>query len=248
MTTVWTNEGIRTTKNRRQSVALRDITCFEVLDYDSLTNVKVSGVAVHVVGLIYKKVRIQHSQGRVYSLEVSNSIANNKETIVPPVPDWWLDAAPASDKYTYSGIRTIEYILSLLVGSSKYILNLGTLVITANGSYNMEGTDRDLKEESSVAEVGPLFTVLGNRIYGVSVNVGKQALTYSYDVEVPKGSMSSNVLFQYDSPINTEDYNDYWEKLHRVVGAVNYKGKLSSRQFPCSSFPDTVMGVGYGYL
>jgi hypothetical protein len=242
----WVNSATRSTASQRSGTATRSAVCFEILDYDSLTHVQVDGVYVDVVALIYKKVTISHSQARAYALDYSTSEANIKDTKYVEISPSYLDPAMATDEFTYIGSREVEYIFCLLVGATKYTLSLGTMTISTVGDYNLSGTDKNLKEDvGTLVSTGPTITVTGNRLYGVSVNCGNQVVTYSYDIETPVGSLSNNVLFQTDSPLNCEDYNDYWIKSSRVVGAMSYYGASDSKEFPTTSFPDKVMAVGY---
>lgn len=250
----WTNQATRTTDNKRGSTATRALVCFEILDYDSLTHVKVGDSRVDVVCLIYKKVTITHSQQRDYSLQYSTSMANIKDDKMFVPSFTYLDPAPATDDYAYTGTRKVEYILCLLVGAEKTVIPLGTIDISVSGHYNLSGIEVDLKEDAATLdEEGPIFTVTGNRLYGVSVNVGKEAVTYSYDVEEMTGAPSNNILLQYDSPANIEAYNQFWTKKDRVVGAMNYYGITDTKSFNygtsgtsgTSGFPDKIMAVCY---
>jgi hypothetical protein len=214
-----------------------------------------------VVALIYKKVTITHTQAREYALTKSDPEAGNyKDTAMPTMPLWYLDSTPAMDNYNYSGSRKVEYKLCLLAGTAKTLVDLGTVNISVSGHFNQSGTDKELKEMGNDPEaaqqtyeedvVGPTFVVSGNRLYGVSINVGKDAVTYSYDIEEITGDVSP----QHDSPVNIEDYNQYWVKKSRVVGAMNYFGITDSKEFlyagnqgfsGTAGFPDKVMGVCY---
>jgi len=164
------------------------------------------------------------------------------------MPVWYLDSVPATDNFSYNGTRTVEYKLALVVGNQQYLLSLGTITITNSGHYNLSGKNIDLIEgAANIDSLGPIISVTGNRLYGVSINCGKDLITYTYDAEEldPSKSFSNNVMFQTDSPINAEDYNDYWIKKNRVVGAMNYYGKSDSKEFPYTKFPDKVMAVCY---
>jgi hypothetical protein len=247
---VWTNSAIRKTENVTTSNATREIVCFEVLDYDSLTYVKVGDGNVNVVAAIYKKVTISHTQQRKYSLIKEDlNEPNTKFNSVPTMPAWYLDNTPATDYYAYSGSRKIEYILCLVVGEVKYVFSLGEVNISVAGYYNLEGENIDLIEDAAaLSQGGPFFTVSGDRLYGVSVNCGLEVVTYSYDVEERNDRpVSNHILLQIDSPMNVEDINEFWQKKHRVVGAMTYEGKGESKIFS-DELPDTVMAVGYGYV
>jgi hypothetical protein len=246
---IWTNTAIRTTNLDKSSVATRDLVCFEVLDYDSLTYIKVGDAYVNVVAMIYKKVIIGHTQERVYKLEkIDPEESNTKDNKVPNYPVWWLDNTQATDGYEYSGERSVEYILCVLVGEVKYLLSLGNVSISVSGYHNLAGVNKDLIEDAGLLESeGPLFTVSGNRLYGVSVNCGKDLVAYSYDVEERNDRPISNqALLQIDSPINVEDKNEFWQKKNRIVGAINYAGEGTSKEFSCDDFPDEVMAINYG--
>lgn len=248
----WTNQATRTTENRRNSSAVRSIVCFEVLDYDSLTHVAVGSEHVNVVALIYKKVTINHNQSREYSLSYSSLVTNAKGIVVPTMIPTYLDPVPVTDNFNYSGSRVIEYRLCLITGTQKQIFELGTLNIENSGFYNLSGTDKELQENSGTLDSsGPNFTVSGNRLYGVNINCGEQAVTYTYDIEELTGNPGNNVLLQTDSPANVEDYNQFWTKTKRVVGAINYLGIRDFKEFNYDGmsgtaiFPDTVLAVCY---
>jgi hypothetical protein len=257
----WVSDGTRVDNNTRESVATRSIVCFEVLDYDSLTYTKVESDYKHIIALLYKKVTVSHAQNRKYVLSHSNPDAGNfKDTGLPTPPLTFLDHVPATDKYNYTGTRNVNYLLCLLIGSVKTIIDLGTVSIGVSGHFNQSGTDKELKEMGSDLDaaqqtyhedsVGPIFTVSGQRLYGVSVQCNKDSVVYSYDLEDMTGNPSNNVLLQYDSPANVEDYNQFWTKKKRVVGAVSYDGKhTTKKEFdlttkPGSMFPDEVLAVG----
>ena len=239
--------GQRDTVKSRVSNATRNLVVFEVLDYDSRTYVPVSEANAHVVGMIYKKVTISHTQKREFSLAYSTPSALDKNGVFNDVD--YLDPAPASDDYEYSGTRKVEYYRCLVVGSAVTKELLGSVDVGVSGYYNMSGTHKDLIEGDATEDIsGPTFTVTGNRLYGVSVNIGAEAMTYSYDVEGFSGT--SGTMGHIDSPVNIEDYNEYWTKTHRVVGAMGYSGTAGTRSFPYAGgiLPDTVMAVGYGTI
>ena len=254
------SQGTRANDNTRESVATRDIVCFEVLDYDSIT-----AEGLHVVGLIYKKVTIKHSQTRVYKIKYSstsgwNNIKNFYEKFIQEY-DW----TPATDFYDWSGTRDIEYLFCLIVNGIKYTKSLGSVNIASNGSLHQSGKNRELIEQGAVQGSGfdpSTFeetntynaTCTGERLYGVSVNVGVDMATYSYDLEESKGVVEG---IDYDSPVNYEDYNNNWTKKSRVVGAMNYYGVEDQKTFlyegtaeqrgfsGTAGFPDKVMAVSY---
>jgi hypothetical protein len=228
------------------------MTCFEVLDFDSLTYVKVAKKFVNVTCLIYKKVTVKHNQLRQFGLsKVDDKQVLDKSTNIPEMPWWYLNDTAASDKYTYVGTRTVEYILCLVVGSGKYTISLGTVTITTDGKYDLVGKYQDIVEDSLAPEEdGPNIVVTGNRLYSAVVNCGKEVVTFSYDVEEPSGSFSENIMFQTDTPINAEDYNNtkvntFWTKKNKIVGVIDYLGKYNISEFPCDKFPDKVMAVNY---
>jgi hypothetical protein len=239
------------------------MTCFEVLDYDSLTNVTVgSDKNQHVVALIYKKVTITHTQTRTFSSGNTTTMPNSKSDGPTIINNELQKYFTGADNFTHSGSRNVEYILCLLVGIKKYIISLGEVNISVTGSYNVSGKIVEMVEEGydsnyppntyQTKQFGPTFTVTGNRIYGVSINCGKEIATFSYDVDELDNSksFSSNVNWLTDSPINLEDtnINDMWIKKNRVVGVVNYYGISKTQTFPCAEFPDKVMAVNYAKI
>jgi len=244
-----TDQAVRTNDIVRDSLASRSLSCFEVLDYDSLTNVRIvdknnKTAYSHVVGLIYKKVTITHLQHRTYTLHKSvSNVFNNKDINMPVPPLTELDSTVVTDNYNYSGTRVVEYILCLVVDVVKYEKSLGTVSMGVTGVYNLTGeNDQVVNGFGNKVISGPVFSVSGDRFYGVSVNVGLEALTYSYDVE---GYKSGQTTILPDSPVNLEDYNNFWTKKQRVVGVMNYQGNSGSEEFSCNNFPDKIMAVGY---
>jgi hypothetical protein len=245
-----TNQSVYTVTATKNAAVSRDIICFEVLDYDSLTYVKVGDARKDVTCLICKKVTIVHRQTRIFSLNyATDQLFNSKYNWPSPQPVQTWGLMPASDNFDFSGTRTVEYILYLLVGNTKYTISLGTLVITVSGYDHRHGSNQELIEETSAGESsGPNYDIVGDRLYGVSVNCGAEAVIFSYNTEErSERSASSHVYFLSDSPLNVEDYNDFWKKKNRTVGVINYNGNYDIKTFPHADFPDdVVMGAGYG--
>jgi hypothetical protein len=246
----WTGSAERTIVKDKDSVATRNMVVFEVLDSDSRSRALINenGVDryVDVVALIYKRVALTHAQNRAYDLSFDNPDETNiKNIYLDTRPLWELDLTPATDKYACSGTRTIEYKLCLIVGSTKYVVVLGTVRIDVGASFDIAGNESAMKQDAgTVTEQAPTFIITGDRLYGVSVNCGKEACTWSYDREVYKNGFYMAI----DSPVNVEDYNAYWEKAARVVGAINYHGVSDSKEFVYGAdfdLPDKVMAVGY---
>jgi hypothetical protein len=246
---VWTNQATRKIDNNRRSRASRSMVVFEVLDYDSLTHVKRADERVSVVALIYKRVTITQTQERTYALAFVNEDETNiKDIKMESRPVWELDAVPAVDNFVYSGTRKVEYKFCLVIGGASNIIDLGHAVdISVGGTYKIAGKNIDLIEGAYDPPASPTVSISGKRLYGVSVNCGKNAVTYSFDVEERN---ERTIVLDSDSAINLEDDNAYWTKRHRVVGAMNYFGKSDSREFVygasgTAGFPNKVMAVGY---
>lgn len=268
MASTWTSQATYTTTVNKSLVANRNMVCFEVLDFDSLTHVSVNDEYKDVVALIYKRITIEHIQNRTFAMSRSHETTNCKGYEPDSMTLTYYKILPANDSFTYTGSRKVEYILCLIVGAEKYTINLGELNIATTGQYNVTGKNVELIEDGcdddfppctyAVDNTNPAFTVTGidgaiaQRLYGVSINCGKEAVTYSYDVEEldTTKSFDSNVNFYTDSPLNLEDtnINDCWVKKHRVVGAMNYLGIYESKTFDYSSFADEVLAVGYGKI
>lgn len=250
------NFSTQTTTMTSSLSANRDITCFEVLDYDSLTYVSVGEEHFNVIALIYKKVTIKHSQTRLLNLEEEFSNTFNFKGVQFAS---WEPTGSEIDNFSYDGTRTVEYIFALVVGNRLYTKSLGTVVITNTGKYNRSGTHKEVVEEGcdpsypcTYVETieGPTFTIAGNRLYGVSVNCGAELVTYSYDLEVFNGEYNEET----DSPTNIEDCNNNWSKISRIIGVYDYVGASTDKVYTYGNdkeipegFPDTVMAVGYGY-
>jgi hypothetical protein len=251
MSGIWSGDSQRSTKFDKHSIATRDIVCFEVLDYDSLTRVQISGVSHNVTALIYKKVTIHHAQDRLFAFYNSYKDTLLKVQQCPVVIPLLINDSPASDVYEYSGKRTIEYKLCLVIDKEVIKKDLGTLVIEVKGTYTLTGSYKELIEGGSDPEgayqtykttiTGPTFTVEGDRLYGVSVSCGKKLVTFTYDTE----EAIQPITFIHDSPINLEDYSEHWKKKKRVVGVLNYYGKGDSREFDPLKFADSVLAVNY---
>jgi len=234
--------------------------CFEVLDYDSLTHVTVGNDYKNVVALIYKKITISHSQTRTFALSNTGTSTNCKGDSPDTMPLAIQKTYPAVDNFSSSGSRKIEYILCLLVGEDKYTISLGEVSIVSSSAKVVSGKNVELIEDGydpdfppdtySSQTTGPAFAVTGDRLYGASINCGKELVTFSYDIDsldTAKG-FNSNVNWMTDSPLNLEDtnVNDMWIKKNRVVGVMNYSGIYETKEFDCSNFPDKIMAVGYG--
>ena len=247
----WAFSATRNETRTADSTAKRQMVVFEVLDFDSLTNVIINGSPVNVVALIYKKVTITHDQERHYECVNNNPNASfYKDSRLQSEPIWYMDACPATDEYSCTGTRTVEYILCLVVGGNKVAsVSLGTVTIGVTASEQESGTYKELIEgagETFKSSQENKFTVSGERLYGVSVNCGLDCVTFSYDVEKLKREFVS----EDDSPANAEDQNAFWEKTKRVVGAMNYYGVYDSKKFTYTGdkekdFPDKVMSVCY---
>lgn len=255
----FTIAGTIKTDTSRSDKTTRTIVCFEILDYDSLTYVSVGDKHVQVVALIYKKVTISHTQDREYLINAQASGVTNTKLSSFPLALTELDLTPATDNYDYSGTRDVEYILCVIIGEKKYTKSLGNVSISVTGNYHMSGKNKELIEEGGStfqSSTDCKFTCTGERLYGVSVNCGKEMVTFSYDLEkldTTKELLGSGL----DSPVNLEDYNGYWKKYSRVVGVMNYYGIEDSKIFSytgspeetgfsgTAGFPDKVLAIGY---
>lgn len=241
----WNIHAARSETRTTVSNASRAMTVFEVLDYDSNTYVLVNDLRVQVVALIYKKVTISHIQQRRYTANNNNGDASfYKDSKLQSEPIWYMDASPASDHYTGTGTRNVEYILAYVVGNTRNSISLNTVSISVNSSREEDGTYAELivgGGETFIRKQQSIFSVNGERLYGVTINCGEQFITYTYDVERYTGGFSS----EDDSPANVEDYNAYWKKYKRVVGVIAYSGSRSAKEYSVEDFPDKVMAVNY---
>jgi hypothetical protein len=194
--------GVRTDTTKTTATFTRDLTVFEVLDYDAESNFKYENANVRAFAVVYKKITISHSIPR--DIDLSATLANTGSHM-------WDGAFNAvavggeetgTDICAPTGTRTVEYILYVNVNGATYRKTLETFNGTMTGGS-------------------------GYRCYGVSVKLeGKDGLALvSYDMD--EFITPSNVEALYDSPVNYEDWNTddagtpLWSTSKRVVGAVS---------------------------
>lgn len=193
--------------------ATRNITTFEVLDNDAQGG---------DYALIYKSIAISHSQvnaisrantpydGGVYS----QYLYSNGD-----FPASALVLGTTSDVLTSTGTRTVTYKLHYKIAGQVFRKDLATAIITNNVSQ---------------------YTVTGNRLYGVSIQVFKgkngQFIVYSYEKHSStfSGPLGAGTGYPHDSPRNIEDWNvtqsnqDIWTRDKHVIGLININDKAGS--------------------
>lgn len=186
----------------------RSVNTFEVLDYDSHGD----------YALIFKSICIKHSQTQICAR------ANTPYT--GPVYIQYLysnGSLPASalvlanthDDFMSQGERTVTYKLHYKIGDKPFTVDLATCTIASDMNT---------------------YTVVGQRIYGVSIQVipGK-FISYSYELHdacyaTPRAGLGD----AYDSPRNIEDWNvnqlneAMWTRSKQVVGLININDGLGS--------------------
>lgn len=221
-TETWNINAVGDGTKQGSGPAVRDVVCFEVLDYDSDPNYSRG----HLVAMIYKRITIHH--------ELPMVIDNwYHETGMTWHPDWNLPTALVRsrnlpwdyssdknsgyvDEHCYAkGTRKVEYILYINVGGSILTKALETIDVVLDMSA---GGNESL-------------SVTGNRAYGVTVKFTNDNLvlyTYSQEGFVgPQGVHGAMMGYSYyDSPCNFEDYTygvqnaRVWNPLKQVVGIV----------------------------
>jgi hypothetical protein len=190
------------------ALATRNLTTFEVLDYDTFAGNYI---------LIYKEISITHRQestiergntpfdGNVYiQLLYSNGI----------LPDSALYMHNDSEKFTSIGTRTVVYKLHYSIkcpecpDGKPFSVTLATLVVT-----------NDMSE----------YTLSGERVYGVSLQVCDKYMVYAFELHKNKFTSGTigGLAYNYDSPRNLEDWNVggsgglIWERYKQIVGMIN---------------------------
>ena len=241
------------------TIGNRNITSFAVLDYDSLTGVKIGDEFLKVCAVLYKKITIVHNQQKIFTATTVDTNPNNAIhyfTMLSTLtykPD-----SAASDNFTFSGARIIEWKFALVIGNQKYEISLGMddLIFSLSGTYDVAGVYSDLTNDlGTVTTVGPTHThVSGKRIFGASVYVGNDYIVFSFDEE--DFVATQGIGSDYDSPMNFEDWTQnnsgtrLWEKSARIVGVIPHSTKeLIKKSFSIDSDMDgRVYAVGYGYI
>jgi hypothetical protein len=219
-TRTWATTSSRHEIDRRTTTASRDIVCFEVLDYDSLMNVRFGDDLKRVVAVLYKKITIHHEQEKVFDCEYTTNDPQwaFKSFTVPVMPV--ASTTPATDHFEYSGTRKVEYKLAVVIGTEKYQFAFNTLQTAVTGTWDVAGSYAELTNDDGIrTSTGPIHTLTGERIYGASVYVGQKYVIFSYDKETFDGT--HGIGSAYDSPMNFEDYNALWKKDKRMVGFIN---------------------------
>lgn len=236
----------------------RQIVSFAVLDYDSLTGVKIGDEFLKVCAVLYKKITIVHNQQKVFTAATEDDNPNNAIHFFAMLSTLtYKPDSPASDNFTFSGTRTIGWKFALIIGSQKYEIDLGMedLVFSLSGTYDVSGEYSDLtSDRGSITTTGPTHThVSGKRIFGASVYVGNDYTVFSFDEE--DFVSTKGVGSDYDSPMNFEDWTQngnqrLWEKSACIVGVIPHETRtLIKKSFPINSDMDgRVYAVGYGFV
>lgn len=226
--TIWAYDkivsGTRVDTEKITGIMNRSLIIFAALDYDSESNFLYNEVNCAAVAVVYKKITISHNISRErhvdstidtkgYPISEIESIGagfngwprNPGETFIgTPLPviggNTNPDGIVTADETTATGTRVVEYILYANVDGREYRKTLATFV-------------------------GGIGSGSGQRCYGVvcKLQSGKLLVTYDLDNFVTP----SSAQFNYDSPLNFEDWNkslsgvNMWETSKRIVGIVD---------------------------
>lgn len=208
--TVGTNilSGTYTQVESISASARRTIHTFEVLDYDTYRE---------NYALIYKDIVISHQQTQ--TTEKANTPYSGMVYLQFLYQNGELPASALllhnlSDVFTSIGTRIVTYKLHYKIGSVAWSVDLATCTI----SNNVQA-----------------YTASGQRIYGVSMQVSEKYIAYSFEKQlcVFDGFLGVGTQYNYDGPINLEDWNlnqlniPVWERSKQVVGLINIADKKS---------------------
>lgn len=196
----------------------RAVSTFEVLEYDNNTDGDYA--------LAYKDISIQHEQSNI--IERANTpyeggvyiqlYYNNGE-----LPDSATELHNISQTLVSNGTRLVTYKLHCKIKGRK------------DGKEDKIFTLDLASMESS--NIGANQAAKGQRIYGVSIQVSDEFIVYSYEVGdcLFDGSpLGYGPGFNYDSPINIEDWNynqlgaALWKRSAHVVGVIDIYASSAS--------------------
>lgn len=201
------------TKNGTYSVdatVSRNIVTADVLDYDGYRG---------NYALIWKKITITHTQrqltsasGEIEANEYDNQAYGDLDWLIPYTVD---------SNFTSNATRTVEFYLTYSINGTKFDKLLCTC--TMGSTYSKHG------DEGVSSQV---FS--GERVWGCSIQVNADFITYQFKKEVPVDGLNRNWGGQYDGNYTFEswmidrDEVSLWKLKSHVVGLINVNDGLDS--------------------
>lgn len=194
------------------ATASRNINTFEVLDYDIYNS---------NYALIYKDITIVHNQSQNYTRSTEPYSGNYYRQYLysnllseAELPARYTVFHNDSDVFTAVGTRTVTYKLHYKIGTAIFSVDLATCIV---------------KNDNSV------YTMTGERIYGVSIQVSEEVITYAFEKHTANLSFfGAGIGYPYDSPRNLEDWNvnqlnvPIWIRSKQVVGLISIDDGVES--------------------
>jgi hypothetical protein len=190
------------------ATATRNVHTFEVVDYDNYNG---------NYAIIYKDINITHTQ--VYSVSREGTPYDGDVYIQLGYSNGNLPASAlvmhnTSEDFVSQGTRDIDYILYYNIDGAGYSRKLASVHISSDMS---------------------VYSVDGERVYGVSMQMSKDYLVYSFELHDSKfsGTVGYGSGYNYDSPRSVEDWNrtdtgeEVWRRCSQVIGLVNIASKKS---------------------
>lgn len=211
------------------AVVTRDYTTAQVTDYDGYNG---------NYALFWKRITIQDRQTWVYDQSYDDPRNYTRydqglfigRNMVEP------------GTFTADGTRVVEFMFTYSINGAKTDLTLATCSCRAQSP----GVSNPLLDH----------TITGERIYGVSLQVNDEFITYTYEIDKVKIDVPFSVGM-YDGPQNIEDFNfdfggnDIWELSKRMAGIININDGAGSTPGYREEFevdiPQTVYSIGTTY-
>jgi hypothetical protein len=196
-----------------EALASRVVHTFEVLDYD---------IYEGNYALIYKDIGISHQQKQTY--EKGND--------------------PYSGAVYYQVLYQngeLPASALLLHNDSQEFTSIGTRVVTYKLHYKIKDGDEFKTFSVDLATLTVSnnkcdYQATGQRIYGVSMQVTDEFIVYSFELHecAFNGVLGVGAGYNYDGPINLEDWNvnqlkvPIWTRSKQVVGLININDGVGS--------------------
>jgi hypothetical protein len=211
------------------ATATRNYTTAQVIDYDGYNG---------NYALFWKKITVQDMQQWAYA----ESYADEKDYESYNQKLFIGRDFNNPGTFTATGVRNVEFMFTYSINGIKTDLSLGVCEC----------------QSRSPGITNPLLDhmVSGERIYGVSLQVNEEFITYTYEIDIPKITTPFSVGM-YDGPQNVEDFNfdfygnEIWEYDKRRAGIINIDDGVNSTTGYAEEFnvdiPKTVYSIGTTY-
>jgi len=192
------------------ATANRNIITADVLDYDGYRG---------NYALIWKKITISHSQRQLTS--ASGSIAAAQYDNSPYGDGDWLIPYTVDSNFTSLATRKVEFYLTYSINGTKFERLLCTCTMISN--YSKHGDDGVSSQSFE-----------GERVWGCSIQVNADFITYQFKKEVPVDGLNRNWGGQYDGNYTFEswmidrDENSLWKLKSHIVGLINIADGVDS--------------------